>query len=116
VAHELYLDADSCDGRLIAALMRAGFDVALGTVEVDDGASDTAQLARAVVLRRPLITGNTEDFARIHNDLAFVGQEHFGIVTVRRSRPRSPEAIAAVITALLLPLPAEGLRNSLHRI
>ena len=114
--HEVYLDADSCEKRLVTALERQGFDVALGTLEVEDGASDEAQLARAVSMRRVIVTGNARDFARIHAEWAARNEEHFGIVTIRRERPRSPELVATLLAELLVGTPEGSLRNSIHRV
>ncbi len=116
MAHRVYLDADSCDTRLVAALERAGFDVALGTVEVPDGASDDTQLRRASELRRTMVTGNAVDFMRLHTAFANAGTAHHGIVTYRRADHRSAEALANAIVELLSPLPPETLEHSVHRI
>ncbi len=112
----LYLDADSCEARFVAALLRLGFDVALGTREVAEGASDAEQLDRAVEMGRVMVTANTIDFARLHHSRANSGIEHFGIVTRSQERQRSPEALATILFELLDGLTADQLRNSHHRI
>ncbi|MGE0601224.1 MAG: DUF5615 family PIN-like protein [Dehalococcoidia bacterium] len=110
----IYMDADSCSRRLVAALLRAGFDVALGKIEVEDGASDEVQMARAIELKRVIVTANSVDFARIHKDLAERDVEHPGIVTWARTPPRSEEAVAEAIIKALLERSREVLRNSIH--
>jgi hypothetical protein len=112
----VYLDADSCEARFVWALERLGFDVALGTREVAEGASDAEQLDRAVEMGRVMVTANTIDFARLHHSRANVGIEHFGIVTRSQERQRSPEALAAALFDLLNGLTTDQLRNAHRRI
>ena len=110
----IYLDADSCDSRMVAALTRLGFVPVLGTVAVAQGASDAIQLATAVAMGRVFITANTVDFVRLHSAYAERGERHFGIVTWAKNRRRSPEAVAAAIADLLEGRTRDSLRDSIH--
>lgn len=116
MAERIYLDADSCNERLAAALGRAGFTVSWGTREVPVGADDEMQLRRAVELGAVLVTGNSVDFARIHRDWSAQGLGHSGVVTIRRIPPRSPEALAEVLIALMREHTLGSFANSFHRV
>lgn len=112
----IYLDADSCGRRLVAALQRQGFDVLLGTREVPDGASDVVQFNRAIESECVMVTGNLVDFARLQKTLAADGRQHFGLVTWAQVPRRSEEAVAAAIAAALLGRSPTELRNSTHYV
>jgi hypothetical protein len=133
LAERIYLDADSCNERLAAALGRAGFTVAeLG--ELAEQAVDVLRVAdrrrhlhlrldvhhererRAVELGAVLVTGNSVDFARIHRDWSAQGLGHSGVVTIRRIPPRSPEALAEVLVALMREHTPDSFANSFHRV
>lgn len=111
-----YLDADSCWTRLVRAVRRQDLDVVLGTEELADGAVDELHLARAVELRRVIITANTVDFSRLNAEWARDGREHFGIVIWAQLPRRSPEALAEAIVGLLSGHTRETMANSFHHV
>jgi hypothetical protein len=75
-----YLDEDSQDGDLVAALRRAGLDV-LTTAEAGrNGESDDSQLAYASSISRMIATANRGHFARLHRETWQQGRSHAGIV------------------------------------
>ena len=76
----LYLDEDSKDRDLIAAIRRRGLDV-ISSGEADmDGAADSRQLEYATSLGRSILTANVRDFARIHGEWLVAGRSHAGLI------------------------------------
>jgi hypothetical protein len=116
VAVPLYLDADSCWDRLIDALVRLGFDVARGTLELPIGALDESHLARATELDRVLVTANRADFSRLQTTWAEAGRGHPGIVVWDKRRSRSPEVLAEDIAGALEGLDSATLADSIRHV
>ena len=76
----VYLDEDSKDSELIAAIRRRGWDVLTSGEAGMDGESDEVQLEFATARGRTIVTANVHDFARIHGDWLRTGRTHSGIV------------------------------------
>ena len=101
----LYLDEDSSQRRLAAALRARGFDV-LSAVEAGmAGRSDEEQFAFAVATARTIVTANRSDFARLHGAWTSTGRHHRGMV-IRSRQSTPPEAFAQEMHVVL------GLRSS----
>jgi hypothetical protein len=92
----LYLDEDSCDTRLVAALLRFGIQVLLGTGGGRGAFADSRQLEFALSIGWPIVTANYKDFARMQAAWGRAGREHPGIIIWRRERWR-PEPLAAAL-------------------
>lgn len=106
----LYLDEDSSQRRLIAALRESGIDV-LTAVEVGtSGATDADHLKFAADSGRVIVTANRGDFARLHGEWASIGRTHGGII-IRSRQGTPPETIADSILAELQERPGAGLAN-----
>lgn len=84
-------------------LRERGYDV-VAAVERDAlGASDAAQLARAISEDRALVTYNVRDFGPLAKAAATAGREHAGIVLVsyRRLPPSDVGGLVRALAALL---------------
>lgn len=90
---KLYIDEDSCDARLIAALRRAGFDVFTADEAGTRGWDDERQLAFAASMGRVILTANAGDFAALQRSWGRSGRHQPGIVIWKRDR-WSPERFA----------------------
>ena len=78
----LYLDEDSMDRALVAALRARGVDVLTaleaGMIERDDA----EHLAFSTSQDRVLLTCNTGDFCQLHQEWLSSGRPHAGIVCI----------------------------------
>lgn len=104
----LYIDEDSCDVRLIAALRRAGFDVVTADEAGTRGWSDREQLEFAASLGRVILSANVGDFAGLQRSWGRMHRHHFGIVIWKRPR-WSPERFAEHFAGVV-----EGLSGTLE--
>lgn len=59
----IYIDEDSCETRLIAALRRLGMDVVAAEEVGRRGVPDEDHLAYSCSLQRPILTRNLIDFS-----------------------------------------------------
>ena len=108
----VYLDADSCNARIVRRLESHGIDVVLGTQDGMEHASDESHLQRATDLGRPIVTANYGDFIRISRQRAAAGNEHGGII-IWTQNVRSPESVADSVVEVLRERSEGGLRNAL---
>jgi hypothetical protein len=76
----LYLDEDTSDTNLMAALHLRGVDAAAAVASGMGGKSDERQLIWASEQRRVLYSFNCRDFYKIHSELLRKGQSHRGII------------------------------------
>jgi predicted nuclease of predicted toxin-antitoxin system len=94
---KLYLD-EMIAPAVARELQRRGHD-ALAAVERDAlGASDTAQLARAINEQRALATYNISDFVLLARAAAAAGRAHWGIVPIS-ARTLPPSDIGGLVRA-----------------
>lgn len=85
----LYLDDDSVSGLLIRLLNNVGHDVA---IPADAGLSEEG---------RVLLSGNHDDFRKLHNLIVRTGGVHPGILIVRRDNdPRRDMSARAVVRSI----------------
>jgi predicted nuclease of predicted toxin-antitoxin system len=91
---KLYLD-EMIAPSVARALRDRGHDVVAAVERGALGASDAAQLARAIQEERALATYNVSDFVALASAAASAGRDHWGIVLIsQRSLP--PATIAKV--------------------
>ena len=82
----LYLDEDSMNHALVAALRMRGVDV-LTALDADLlGASDEDHLQFASQVERVLYTFNVSDFCVLHAHWLTASRNHFGIVVARQKQ------------------------------
>lgn len=103
----LYIDADSCGFRFVAALLRLGFEVLVGTKDGRANISDPEHLELALKQGWPIVTANYKDFAPLHKAWAELGRAHPGIIIWTQNR-ESPEQPATALT----PSAARALKSS----
>ena len=99
---KLYLD-EMISPTVAKALRDRGYDV-VAAVERDAlGASDVAQLARAISEDRALVTYNVRDFGPLAKAAATAGREHSGILLIsyRRLPPSDVGGLICALAALL---------------
>lgn len=112
----LYLDDDSVARVLIVALRQAGHDVQIPADIGFMGASDPVHLLHAILDQREFLSGNQDDFEKLHDLVVQSGGFHPGIFIVRKDRDRkrnmSPAQIVMAIAKLLAASINVG--NSLH--
>ena len=108
----LYIDADSCSVRIVAALERLAFEVLLGTKDGRTDMSDPEHLEFAREQGWPIVTANYKDFAPLHKAWAELGRDHPGIIIWTQNR-ESPERTAAALFELCGTRTQEQFRNSI---
>ena len=82
----LYLDEDSQDQDLLAALRARGVNVTCAAEVGMNNRSDREQLAYATLHGRVLYTFNVGDFCRQHKAYAVGGLSHGGIIVARQQQ------------------------------
>lgn len=82
----LYLDEDTSNRRLVAALRSRGIDVASSLELGMNGSKDEDQLLFAATQGRILVTGNGRDFMAIHSRWMAAGKSHAGLLIAPRDR------------------------------
>ncbi len=95
---KLYLD-EMVSPTVARALRDRGYDVIAAAERNALGASDAAQLARAISEERALVTYNVRDFVPLAKAAASAGREHCGIILISyRSLP--PSDVGGLVRAL----------------
>jgi hypothetical protein len=108
----LYVDADSCADRLLAALRRAQVDVVAANELGLAAIADEDQFRQAVSLGRPILTGNYKDFLPLYSAWAREGRHHMGLL-IRRHGRVSYETLATEIATVCKSRTEEEFRNAL---
>jgi hypothetical protein len=111
----LYLD-EMISPDVAAGLRDRGHDAVSAAECGMLGASDAAQLARAIHERRALVTYNVRDFVLLARAATMAGREHWGLVLVgdRHLPPSAVGALVGSLAALLRHHKAGGaLRNGM---
>ena len=104
---DIYLDEDV--SVLVAILLRGrGLDAVAAVTEHMLGEDDAAQLARAALLGRCIVTHNRVHFELLHRQYLESGRDHAGIIVATR---RAPRELASRIVMLLDALTADEIRN-----
>lgn len=80
MALKLYMDHDSGNRAVVAALRSASIDILTTTESGRHRESDEDQLAFATSQRRVIYTANSGDFARLHREWLRSGRHHSGMV------------------------------------
>jgi hypothetical protein len=93
----LYLDEDSMDQALVAALRARGVDVITATEAGMLGRSDSEQLDYATGQKRVLYTFNREDFYRLHTQYLTEGKYHQGIILAPQQRYSIGEQLRQIL-------------------
>jgi uncharacterized protein with PIN domain len=99
----LYLDEDSMQGALIAALRSRGFDTVTAEESGLRRRPDSEHLEFAIAQGRILCTANARDFARLHGEYLRSGRHHSGIIGLRQGlsigqRVTALERLAATVS------------------
>jgi hypothetical protein len=82
----LFLDEDSCDSDLVAALRNRDVDVTTVLEVGFQGHSDKDQLLWATNANRVIYTFNAKHFCHLHRIFVKSGQEHSGIIIGHQQR------------------------------
>jgi hypothetical protein len=113
---KIYLDYDSVNGILIRLLVADGHDVMTPAQAGTAGEDDPVHLTRAIRESRVLLTGNHDDFKKLHELVLAASGHHPGILVVRKdndpNRDMRPRDILRAIRNLLAHLLANGLSNA----
>ncbi len=97
----LYLDDDSVSGLLIRLLRDVGHDVEIPADTGLAGEDDPVHLTYAVEEGRVLLSGNHDDFQKLHNLIVRTGGVHPGILVVRRdNNPRRDMSARAIVRSI----------------
>jgi hypothetical protein len=100
----IYLDDDVASAVLASLLRRAGHDTRLPADVGLSGEDDAVHLTQAIRESRALISGNHDDFEKLHYLVVESGGHHPGILIVRRDndlrRDLSPRGIVAAVRNL----------------
>ena len=101
----LYLDDDSIAPSLISMLRKAGHDVRIPLDFGLGGAPDPVHLRRAIKEKRVFLSGNHDDFERLHLLIVEAGGAHPGILIVRKdndaSRDMTPRGMTSALGRLV---------------
>lgn len=109
----LYLDEDSSDLDLLAALRMRGVEVVSAIESGMNGQSDTEQLNWATSHGRVIYSSNRGDFYRLHSEMMRSGQRHAGIILVPQQRYSIGEQTHRLLR-LIKTLTAEDMENRLE--
>lgn len=93
----LYLDEDSMDRALVAALRARGVDVITAIEAEMLGRSDSEQLDYATRQGRVLYTFNRGDFYRLHAQYLTEGKSHGGIILAPQQRYSIGEQLRQIL-------------------
>ncbi len=97
----LYLDDDSASRQLIRLLSNAGHDVEIPDSAGLSGEDDPVHLTHTAEEDRILLSGNHDDFRKLHNLVVRTGGAHPGIVIVRRDNdPRRDMSARTVVRSI----------------
>ena len=108
-----YFDDNCSDGRVIAALRRAGL-VALTSHEAGlYGSSDRDHLQFAAERKLVLVTADRDDFPRLHAEWLNTGRNHAGIIIVHQQR-WGPGELARCLQRALTTIPDQDWENRIE--
>lgn len=96
-ALRLYLDEDSMDDDLVAALRLRGIDVQTVSDHGMLGCSDAVQLRWSSAQGRVLHTFNVGDFYALHTDFLQRGEWHAGIILAQQQRHTVGDQLRGVL-------------------
>jgi hypothetical protein len=97
----IYLDEDLANPLLARLLAQAGHDVQLPASVGLTGEDDALHLTQAITEQRVLLSGNHDDFERLHHLIAAARGHHHGIVIVRRDNdPRRDLSPRGIVVAM----------------
>lgn len=109
----VYLDEDSMDRALVAALRARGVDVQTALeasmIEIDDA----DHLAYSTSVGRVLLTCNTGDFCKLHQEWQSSGRSHSGIVCTPQQGLSIGPRLRRLLR-LLTTLKSEQMKNRLE--
>ncbi|MEI8016797.1 MAG: DUF5615 family PIN-like protein [Schlesneria sp.] len=109
----IYIDEDSMDRVLVAALRARGVDV-LTALEADMIERDDAEhLAFATSSKRVLLTCNTGDFCQLHQDWLTAEEVHSGIVCMQQQAQSTGPRLRRLLR-LFSTIGAEEMQNRLE--
>ena len=94
---KFYIDEDSAQHRLIAALRSHAVDVLTSLDAGMNARDDESQLAMAVVLGRVMVSANASDFASLHQSWADQGRAHYGVLIIPQQRYSTGEIVRRVL-------------------
>ena len=106
----LYMDEDSMDRVLVAALRARGVDVATALDEGMIERSDAEHLDYATTHERVLCTFNVADFYHLHMNYLAQGRSHAGVILVAQQRYSTGEQMRRLLK-LVTAKSAEEMRN-----
>jgi hypothetical protein len=109
----LYLDEDSMDDDLVAALRLRGVDVDTANERGMLGRSDVAQLRWSSAQGRTLYSFNVGDFYALHTDFLQRGEHHAGIILAQQRRHSIGDQLRGVLKLRALRS-AEDMANRLE--
>jgi hypothetical protein len=109
----LYVDEDTEDTDLVAALRAEGMNVLTAEEAGMLQATDSDQLAFATREERVMLTSNRADFNRLHRRLLDSGQHHTGIILVHQQRFSVGESVRR-LNRMWLGLSKEDFRDRLE--
>jgi hypothetical protein len=93
----LYLDEDSMDQDLVAALRLRGVDVRTASDDEMLGCSDVAQLRWSSAQGRILYSFNVGDFYALHTDFLQRRERHAGIILAQQQRHTIGDQLRGVL-------------------
>lgn len=97
----LYVDDDSASGLLIRLLHDVGHDVKTPADAGLAGEDDPVHLTYAVEEGRVFLSGNHDDFRKLHNLIVRTGGVHPGMLIVRRdNNPRRDMSARAIVQSI----------------
>jgi hypothetical protein len=96
-ALRLYLDEDSMDDDLVAALRLREIDVQTASEHGMLGCSDAAQLRWSTAQGRVLYSFNAGDFCALHTQFLRRGERHAGIILAQQQRHTLGDQLRGVL-------------------
>ena len=109
----LYMDEDSMDHDLVAALRLRGVDVTTALEQGMIDRDDSEQLSYATAHGRVLCSFNARDFIRLHSEYLAQGKQHAGIILVQQQRYTVGEHMRRLLK-LIAGRPAETMQNHIE--
>jgi hypothetical protein len=92
-----YLDEDSAQHRLVAALRSHGIDLVTSLDAGMNARDDESQLMLAATQNRILISANARAFAALHGKWSAKGQRHSGILIIPQQRYSTGEVVRRLV-------------------
>ena len=109
----LYMDEDSLDSALTAALRVRGIDVLTVLEAGMTGRADDVQLEYATAEGRALYSYNVSDFCRIHAEYVRTSRGHAGIILAQQRQFSVDEQMRRLLK-LVAARSADEMRNGLE--